>query len=124
MMSDRDMAAKVAQVQALLHEKFGVKACTLAKAVRRTGRRVPRGMRARMRRLVAADTLARNPKLARQIDPAEVARDFEAVTAHLRAIDVADRRRGWWLSLAGSLAGNLLIVAALFIGYLWWRGHV
>jgi len=45
-------------------------------------------------------------------------------SAHLSAIDVADRRRGKLLSLAGALAFNLLAVAVLFIVWLWWRAYI
>ncbi|MEQ6248801.1 hypothetical protein ABMC89_07920 [Sulfitobacter sp. HNIBRBA3233] len=124
MMSDRDMAAKANAVLGLLREKFGVQARDLRRGVRRVGRRLPRRVRERADRLVAAETLAQNPKLARQIDAAAVEKDFDAVVSHLRGIDVADRRRGRLLAVAATIAANLLAVIAAFIVWLWWRGYV
>jgi hypothetical protein len=68
--------------------------------------------------------MASNPKLARQIRLAEIDRAYSDITAHLRGIDVADRRKGKWLSLAAGVAGNLLIVIVAFLVWLWWRGYV
>lgn len=72
----------------------------------------------------AAEALAHNPRLARQIDAAEVERDYRGVVAYLRGIDVADRRRARILSLAAALAANLIAVAVMFLLWLWWRGYV
>lgn len=124
MMSDTDMAAKADKVLGLLYEKFGLRARDLRHGVKRAGRRLPRGVRRQAQRLGAAQALARNPRLARQIDAAAVERDYRGVVAYLRGIDVADRRRARILGLAGALAANLIAVAVLFLLWLWWRGYV
>ncbi|QUJ75490.1 hypothetical protein KDD17_10965 [Sulfitobacter albidus] len=124
MMSDRDMAARSAQILGLLREKYGVQARDLRRGLRRVGRQLPRGMRKRGRALLAAETQAQNPRLARQIDAQAVARDHDALVAYLRGIDVGDRRRGRILSLAAAVAFNLIAVAVLFIVWMWWRGYV
>lgn len=120
----RDIAAKTETVQQLLTEKFGVRKRDLPKMLRRTGRRLPRGMRARGQVLIKAQALAAHPKLARQVDGPAVARAFEEITAHLRAIDVADRRKGLALSVAGGVAFNILAVCVCFVLWLWWAGYL
>lgn len=118
------MHARADTVLGLLRQKFGVRACDLRRGLARVGNRLPRRMRRHGAALVRAQTLARNPKLARQIDADAVARDHEALLKYLRSIDVADRRRGRILSVTAAVAANLIAVAGLFIFWLWWRGYV
>jgi hypothetical protein len=47
-----------------------------------------------------------------------------ALTAHLRAIDVKERRFGFVLGLAGIIAAQVLFVVAAFVVWLWWRGYI
>ena len=124
-MKDRtDIAGKAAEVQRLLQVKLGVKGRSLEHALNRAGHRLPRGARARGAEIVAAEKLAANPKLARRVDGAALNAAYDGLSAHLGAIDVADRRKGKLLSLAGSVAFNLLVVGVGFLVWLWWRGHV
>ena len=74
--------------------------------------------------IVAAQKLAANPKLARRLDAPALKAAYDGLSAHLGAIDVADRRKGKLLSLAGSIAFNLLVVIVGFLVWLWWRGYV
>ena len=111
-------------IRGLLESKLGVKSRDLGQGVRRAGRRLPRRVRAQAAVLVAAERQSGHPRLARQIDGDRIARAREVVSAHLNAIDVADARKGRWLSLAGALAFNLIAVGAAFVWWLWWRGYV
>ena len=120
----QDIDAKVATVQDLLTEKFGVKKRPLDKMLRRTGRRLPRGMHKKAQQLVDAQKLAGHPKLAMRLNPDGLNKAYDALTAHLQAIDVAERRKARLLSLAGTLAFNLLVVGAGFVFWLWWAGYV
>ena len=124
-MKDRsDIAGKSKDLQEQLQMKLGVKGRSLEHALQRAGRRLPRRARARGQVIVQAEKLAGHPKLSRQMDGPALKDAYDGLSAHLGKIDVADRRRGKWLSLAGSLAGNLLIVVVAFLGWLWWRGYV
>lgn len=124
-MKDRtDIAGKAADLQQQLQEKLGVKGRSLEHALARAGHRLPRRLRARGQEIVAAQKLAAHPKLARQIDGAAVRDAYDGLSAHLGQIDVADRQKGKMLSLAGSIAFNLLVVSAGFMVWLWWRGYV
>ncbi len=124
MMDSKDMAARSDALRAQLKERLGVKSATLAQGFRRAGRRLPRRIRARGKALANAEAMIRNPKLARQLDARAVLRDFDEVSAHLRGIDVADRRKGAWLRLAGAIAANLLAVGIGFLVWLLWRGYI
>ncbi len=124
MMDSKDMATRSGALRAQMLEKLGVKSVTLAQGFRRAGRRLPRRIRARGKALADAEAMICNPKLARQLDAHAVLRDFEEVSAHLRGIDVADRRKGAWLQLAGAIAANLLAVGIGFLAWLFWRGYI
>jgi len=121
---NRDIAAKIESVQDLLQAKFGVRKRALPKMLRRTGRRLPKRLHARAQVLVDAQALAAHPKMARRIDHAAVKRAYGDISTHLRAIDVADRRKGMILSVAGSVAFNILVVTVGFVVWLRWSGHL
>ncbi len=115
---------KVEAVQDLLKAKFGVRKRALPKMLAKTGRRLPRGMHKRAQVLIEAQKLGGNPKLMRQMDQTALTRAYEALTAHLEAIDVAERRKDRLLKLAGVLAFNFLLIVAAFVTWLWWAGYV
>lgn len=124
-MKDRtDIAGKAADLQQQLQAKLGVKGRSLEHALNRAGHRLPRSARARGQQIVAAQKLAGNPKLSRRVDGAAFNAAYDGLSAHLGAIDVADRRKGTLLSLAGSIVFNLLVVGVGFLVWLWWRGYV
>ena len=121
---DRDIAERIAGIRALLAERLGARGPDLARALSRARRDLPRRAWRAGRALARAETLAAHPRLRATLDlPAlhAAARELEAA---LQAIDPADRRKGWWLGVAGGLAFNLLALLALLIVFLRWRGHV
>ena len=120
----KDMTAKSEALRAQLRAKLGVKSTTLEQGLRRAGGRLPRRIRLRGNALLHAEALLRHPKLSRQVDGRTVTRAYAEITAHLDGINVADRRRGTQLQLAGLIVGNLLVVGTLFLGWLWWKGYV
>ncbi|MEP4880473.1 MAG: hypothetical protein ABJX32_18905 [Tateyamaria sp.] len=108
------------RVKSALDGAFGVRAKTLDKALRKTGRRMPKRLHAQARLIVDAQGLGGNPKLMRRIDGAAIARAEEDVVSWLDTVDRADRRRGFWI-WAGSMVGfNLLIVVAGVVTWMWW----
>ncbi len=111
------------RVKSALDGAFGVRAKTLDKALRKTGRRMPKRLHAQARLIVDAQGLGGNPKLMRRIDGAAIARAEEDVVNWLDTVDRADRRRGFWI-WAGSMVGfNLLIVVAGVVTWMWWTGQ-
>ena len=109
---------------ALLDEKLSLRRGALHSRLSRAGRRLPARIRHQAQLVVEAETLAAHPRLARRIDHVRVARAHAEVRAHLRSIDPADRRRGAMLGVLGGLAFNLLLLAALVLAFLRWRGFV
>ena len=124
MIDAKDIARKVDTVQELLSVKFGIKRAPLEKMLARAGRRIPKRMQARTRTLIKAQHLAGHPKLAHQIDGQQIAQAYADVTAHLKSIDVADRRKSRILGLAGVVVFNLLFVIVAFVVWMWWRGYI
>lgn len=124
MLTEKDITAKSQTLLRLLRAKLGVSARDLEQGLRRAGRRLPGRVRAQGARVVAAQKMAGNPKLARQLDPREFSRAYAEVSAHLAAIDVADRRKGRLIGLAAVVAANLLIVITAFLFWLSWRGYL
>ena len=124
-MSDADdLRARSDALRQQLRDTFGVRGRDLDHALRRARRLLPRGMRQKGARLVEAQAMLGHPKLERMIDFAELRAAQEAISVHLDSIDVADARRGWWLSLAGVIAFNLIVVLAAFITWMVWAGHL
>lgn len=62
--------------------------------------------------------------VAKQIDPAAVARAHSEVCLYLNEINPRDRRVGFVLGILGRVAFALLITGAAFVGLLVWRGYV
>ncbi len=118
------MAVKSRKLRGLMQQKLDVRGRDLRQSLRRAGRRLPRSIRKRGAELMRAEMLAHNPKTARQIDAAEVGRAYDAMRMHLEAIDVRELRKSRILSLAGAIVANILLVAFLFVVWLWWRGYV
>ena len=119
-----DIAAKVAEVSALIEARIGPKGPDLGRQLRRTGRRLPSAMRRQGAVLEQAQRMAGHPRLYRQIDGAAVALAHARLITHLETVDPLDRRRGTLLGLASVNAFNLLVVGALIVAILRWRGLV
>lgn len=124
MMQHSDITAKIRAIQRLLEQKFGVRSRTLAKGLRRAGRRLPKAVHQDGQALIKAEVLVRNPKVRYQLDLAAVEAAFERMQTHLKAIDVTDRRKGTFLKLLGTAVSQFLIIIFLFVIWLWWRGYI
>lgn len=124
MSQNRDIISLVQEVQSLLTAKFGIKQAALLKMMRRAGRRLPRRIHRCARELDAAHQQSSHPKLALQLDKTKAIRAYHEIITFLQAIDVADRRKGQVLSVAGTVAFNILVVIFGFVLWLWWRGYV
>ncbi|SDI34184.1 hypothetical protein [Salipiger marinus] len=120
--------AETARLQALfdqhLDQHLGLRRGSFASRARAASRHLPRPLRADLAQVVAATRLMGPPKLFRQIDAAALSAASNRVAAHLKTIDRADRRRGLWLGILGAIMANILILTALLIALLRWRGLV
>ncbi len=110
------------RLDALMQEKLGGKGRTLEKKFARAGRALPRRIQRAGRVITDAQQVAGHPKLARLSDPRALEQAFTEVTAYLRTIDPADRRKGAALGMLGGLVFNLLLLVAGVILVLHWRG--
>lgn len=115
---------QIQTIKALLREKLGVRGADLNTALRRARYRLPRKIYRQGMELVRAAPLAGHPKLRLTLDQAALAAAASGVQTHLAAIDVADRRKGWWLGMLGGLAFNLILAVVLLIVVLKWRGFL
>lgn len=122
-MSDpQDIKTQIDAVSDRLRDKLGARGATLGAALGKA--RLPRRVAGQARLLARAEAFADHPKLRLTLDAEQLNAASREVCAHLDAIDLADRRKGWWLGMAGGMAFNLLLAAALLIGVLVWRGLV
>ncbi|MGJ8602922.1 MAG: hypothetical protein ACSHXH_02270 [Marivita sp.] len=111
-----------ATLQALLAKRLGLKRGTLSHRVAKAGRRLPAAVRNDIALVAEAEQMTANPRLALRLDATATQAAYDRAVTHLRAIDAADRRKGFVLSILGSMAFNVLAVIVLLIAVLRWRG--
>ena len=109
-----DLPARLSDLGQLLSDKLGVSG-DLSARLERGARQMPRKLRSDARLLQAAEKMIDNPRLAMILDDPRYARAADAIEAHLSTIDMADRRKGYWLGVLGGLAFNLLAALVLFL---------
>lgn len=107
-----------------LQLKLGVRGRGLETRLRRARRDLPRPLRREGQKLINVGLLVDHPKLARLVDPPSVDTAFDIITAHLKKVDPADRRRGALLGLMGGLVFNLLVLVAAVLVLLRWQGFL
>ena len=112
------------RVAGLMEERLGVRGRGLEEKLRRGGRLLPRGVRAKAGVLAGLAVQAQNPKLLTQINMEDVAAAYDTCVRYLGVINPGGRRKGMLLGMASSIAFSLLVVAVLVIGVLVWRGYV
>lgn len=118
------LTARMSDVSRLLREKHGVKGATLAAQLRRARYRLPRRIRRQAMILREAESLADHPRLALTLDDPRYIHAADAITDHLKTIDVKDRRKGYWLGVLGGMAFNLLAALILFLLVLSLLGYI
>ncbi|WP_419740048.1 hypothetical protein [Ruegeria sp.] len=124
MTQETDIQTQIAQTIQLLRKKLGVKDKTLIASVRRAKRRLPRKVYKQAMVLAQAEPMAEHPKLRLVLDGPKLEKASDEVQSHLNAINLADRRLGWFLSFLGSVALGLIALAAVAMIVLRWRGYI
>ncbi|WP_425045621.1 hypothetical protein [Primorskyibacter sp. S87] len=114
----------IAQVSGLLREKLGSNGVTLAAALKKARHRLPRRIYRQGQKLAKAEAVAGHPKLRLTVDTPGLHKAAREVSAHLETIDLADRRKGWWLGMLGGMAFNILAFIAVLLIVLRWRGFI
>ncbi|WP_420012920.1 hypothetical protein [Tateyamaria sp.] len=120
METQQSIDARATRILRGLETAFGVRATTLAKALRKTGRRLPKRLQNEAERIVKAQGLGGHPKLMQQVDGAALDTAEAKVVAHLKTIDRADQRKGRMMAVAGAIVFNLLLVGAGFVAWMVW----
>jgi hypothetical protein len=122
--SAADIDQVAAALSAAIAAKIGPKGPGLARQLRRAGRRLPRRVRRAVRHVVEAQALHGHPKLLRMVDGPALMAARDEVLAYLDRINPTERRRTAAVRLAAVIALNLLVIGAVVIGVLVWRGYL
>lgn len=108
----------------LIEERLDVRGAGLEAKLNRAGRSLPKYIRGEARLLVEAVTMQAHPKLSRQIDHARLEQAYGDVERYLLGLDAWARRRGVALNWLAGNAFNLLIIGAVLLAVLVWRGFL
>lgn len=114
---------EIEEIRSLLAERTQASG-DLPLALRKARRQLPRRIYRQGMRLAEALPLLEHPKLSLTLDQVALHGASREVTAHLRSINLAERRKDRLLQVLGSMAFSLLAVVALLILVLRWRGFV
>lgn len=118
------LAEEIAALRLLLRQKEGGRGADLGSALRRARHRLPRRVYRQGQKLARAEAFVDHPKLRLTLDEGPLKTAARDLREHLEAIDLADRRKGFWLSVLGGIAFSLLVVMALIVVVLVWRGMI
>jgi hypothetical protein len=118
---EKDLSEKSASLQAELQRAFGVKAGTLAKALRKTGRRLPASLGKKAEAILQAQSYGGHPKLMRLVDPGEVEKAHSDIMTFLGNIDPTEARRNRMLNLTAEIVLKLLFIISMVTLVLVWR---
>lgn len=97
---------------------------TLADALKKSRRRLPRRIFNQGMVLADALPLLEHPKLQFTVDEPRLRGAAREVKAHLEAIDMVDRRKGRVLDILASIAFALIVIFALTVAVMVWRGLI
>lgn len=106
----------------LIEEKLNVRGQGLAAKLGRGGRKLPRAVREAGEHLLLAQRMEANPKLARQVDYSRIEAACDVAERTLARIDPFERRKTIAINWLAGNAFNLIVVAALALGLIAWRG--
>jgi hypothetical protein len=112
------------RVKDLMQARLGLSAATLDDQLCKAGRSLPRRVRRAGAYLVQAEAMSGQPRLFRQIDAARLDRAERICRTYLQGIDPAERKKDKVLRLLAVVAFNFLLLAALVIAVLAWRGII
>ena len=116
--------ARADQLAVLIEKKLGIRGKTLEAKLTKAGRLLPGWAHKEARCLIQAQHFATHPKLAMQADTSRLEKGLRRCETWLKSIDPAKRRKDRILGFMGTSAANMLLVAAGFVVYLVWAGHV
>jgi hypothetical protein len=112
------------RVAALMESRLRVKGRTLSQKLRYGAWLLPRTVRREARALARFAEMAKNPKLLMQVDEAQVAQAYDVCLRHLNNVNVWDRRKSVFSSIAQSILWGLASVMVVVLLLLVWRGYL
>jgi hypothetical protein len=117
----QQMADRVAQ---LMEARLKIRGKGLAEKLRHARGAMPRRVQAEAAILAKYAALTQNPKLLSQVDQNRVAEAYDACVRHLNGVGRAERVRSATLGIASSIVFQMLLVGALLLWFLIWKGFV
>ncbi len=124
MIDQKAFQADIDAASEKLRTRLGVRGRSFAQRLRRAGRALPGPARQAGWRLAQLQQMAAHPRLRRLVRPADADAALAELNLHLDKVNAGERRKDRLLGLAGSVVGNLLLLALLMIAVLRWRGLV
>ena len=115
---------RVKKLNDKLKEKLGLRGKTLEQRLKRAGRTLPKHLRREGAAIVQAQQQAANPKLARLVDQIALDRSFAMFRHYLKDINPAERRKDKIVNFLGLLVFNLVVIVALYLLFLFWKGLI
>ena len=112
------------QVFDLMGEKLRVKGGNLRARVKKAGRLLPRPVRRAATELIEAENMAENPVLATRLDPDAINKAHKTCLRYLKEIDPKAARSRARYNMAALISAQFLLVVALAITFLRWRGFI
>ena len=119
-----DLDARLDKIAALMEERLGIRGDGFDEKFARAGRLLPRKLRREGALLVEARALADHPKLGRRVDARRLRKACRVFERYLNRVDGTERRVTRWINWLAGNALNVLIVFALALAVLAWRGLV
>lgn len=114
---------EISGLQTQMERQLNLKG-TFPDQARRAKRHLPRSMQKRLTALVSALEMMEHPRLALTLDESALLRDARVLSAYLNDVDLADRRKGRLLDMAATVGFAVLVVIALLVFVLRWRGFI
>jgi len=117
-------AQQAQELATLMEARLGTRGADLQAKVSRAGRRLPRAIRSQAHVVILSAQLQNSPKLARQIDQAATQAAFDDCKTYFNSLDKSERRKNLALSILAANALNVVIILALVMVVLFWRGFI
>ena len=118
-----DTAERVEAMARKMSTQLRIRGDGLAEVAKRAGRKLPRRLRADADVLIQAGAMAEHPKLARMVDPRNLARAEKRLNRFLNKQNPAAERRGEILDFIARIAFVFVTVALSVFFFLLWRGY-
>lgn len=112
------------EIAALIGARLGVSGQGLEVKLRRAGRLLPRRIRRDAETVAEAARLSDHPRLAKRLSGRDHDKAYRDCKRFLERIDGSERIVRFALGIVTANALNVLVVGALLIAVLLWRGYL